>query len=137
MSTGYLCTEDGEERLFNKISPVPINEITFPDFFYFTLTKWIYNNEMTEVEKKEHPSFEITGGYLKVFDYKEAWRISWEDTTEEDRKKVLLIPNFDADIFEEISGIRVDFKKNKTIEIAGNIYKVKDIEKALSGIKPI
>jgi hypothetical protein len=62
---------------------------------------------MTNEEKTENPKFYITGGYLKTIPYKEAWRISWEKSTEEDKKLVLKLPNFDNEVFKKISGIDV------------------------------
>ena len=44
-------------------------------------------------------------GYLKTYSYKEAWKRSWDNTTEEDRKSVLNIPGFEREIFSDITGI--------------------------------
>ena len=39
--------------------------------------------------------------------YKEAFIASWEAADPDDRVKVKDLPNFDADVFYEISGIRL------------------------------
>jgi hypothetical protein len=62
---------------------------------------------MTEKEKKENPSYEVTGGYLRVHDYKESFTRSMEKATKEEIETIKKLPNFDADIFEEISGFRI------------------------------
>ena len=62
---------------------------------------------MTEEEKTENPSYKTTEGYLKKVDYKTAWAVFWRETNEENKKKILELPNFDADIFFEITGINV------------------------------
>ena len=69
---------------------------------------------MSEVEKKAYPEHEKIGGFLKKYSYKEAFQKSWKNTSKEDREKILLVPNFDNDIFLEISGIDVvkEFKES-------------------------
>ena len=79
-----------------------------PDFIYFDyLTKFIWSSGMTEQEKEEHPEHECLEGYLKKMTYHEAFKYSWENADKEDRKLVLNLPNFDNEIFKEISGIDV------------------------------
>lgn len=41
--------------------------------------------------------------------YKEAFLVAWNNASADDRMKVSKLPNFDNDVFLEISGI--DFKK--------------------------
>ena len=67
---------------------------------------------MTEAEKEAKPSYETTGGYLKEYDYKEAFRKSWDNASAEDKALLFNLPNFDADIFKEISGIDVHTPDN-------------------------
>ena len=64
-------------------------------------------SEMTQKEKNENPSYGNTEGYLKKLDYKEEFQSSYNKATEEDRKKIFNLPNFNADKFLEISGIDV------------------------------
>jgi len=68
---------------------------------------WIWSENMTEKEKAAHPDYSITGGYLKTVSYKEACKIMWANLTESDRQAVKDLPNFDARIFKEITGIEV------------------------------
>ena len=79
-----------------------------PTFLFFDLTEWIDSGKMTDKEKEQHPGHETTGGYLKTLEYKEAFKLSWERADPEDRIKIKDIPGFDADMFYEISGIRID-----------------------------
>ena len=65
---------------------------------------------MTDEEKKADPQFFVRKGYLKTYEWKEAWSNFWKDTDEENRKKFLALPNFDAKVFKEITGIDVDTK---------------------------
>lgn len=47
------------------------------------------------------------GGYLKKYGYKEAFQKSYEKASEEDKKAVKKLPNFNSKVFEEISGIKL------------------------------
>ena len=76
-----------------------------PDFLFFSLMEWIDESAMTEDEKQANPSCSFTGGYPRVMEYKEAWRRSWDNADPEDRELVRKLPNFDAEVFFEITGI--------------------------------
>lgn len=76
-----------------------------PDCLYFPLTQWIDEAEMSDAEKQENPSYAHTGGYLKKLDYKEAFTQSVIAASKEERDMIRALPNFDADIFLEISGV--------------------------------
>lgn len=72
---------------------------------------------MTDDEKLEHPEWATTGGYLKEYEYEEAFQKSFDDLNYEEKIKQLEqlenLPNFDKEIFEEISGINIDEEKEK------------------------
>jgi len=136
-NTGYLNTTEPTARLFNKDSGLSFNNISFPNFFYFELSEWIYGCDMTDEEKTANPSYECVDGYLKAHDYQEAWKASWDKADEEDKAKLFKLPNFDAGIFKEISGIDVEAKNEPTVNIGGVDYLACDIEKALKDIKPV
>ena len=79
-----------------------------PDFIYFDLTVWISYSDMKPEEKIAHPEAEhITGGYLKKKDYKEAWAEAYAKATPEEIKLLKELPNFNAEIFKDITGIEV------------------------------
>jgi hypothetical protein len=111
-NTGDLNTTEAPLRIFNKETSVKRADIQFPDFFYFLLTDWIYESSMTDKEKTAYPSYVTTGGYLKSWSYLSAWRESWDKASLEDRKKVLALPNWDNEIFKQISGIDVEKELN-------------------------
>jgi diacylglycerol kinase family enzyme len=62
---------------------------------------------MTDEEKKINPKAYITDGYLKVYEYKQAWSNLWETLSEQERQSFKELPNFDSDVFEFITGIRI------------------------------
>ena len=70
------------------------------------ITKWICWNDMTDYEKKDNPKAFVCEGYLKVFEYKEAWGNLWETLSEKERNLFKTLPNFDSEVFEEITGIK-------------------------------
>jgi len=108
--TGHFnSTQSDTIRIFNQdCNRLDWKNAIKPNFIFFNLTIWITSNDMTNEEKKRHPAHETTGGYLKTLKYKEAWRIAYESATSEDIELLKALPNFDADVFEEISGIRIE-----------------------------
>ena len=68
---------------------------------------------MTDEEKKANPGYETRKGYLKTFTYKEAWANFWRDTDKENKQKFLSLPNFDKNIFKEITGIDTETNDKK------------------------
>jgi hypothetical protein len=101
--------------MFNKLTDKDCGDITFPKFFNFDLTTWILESEMSDKEKVAFPTYIATGGYLKINTYRGAWRESWDKASIEDRKLCLSLPNWDNEIFKEISGI--DVEKELALEV--------------------
>ena len=119
-NTGNWNSGDGNSGYLNTITPDTIlvfnkecsretwNKAIKPDFMYFNvLNKFIYTCDMTDEEKENNPDYETTGGYLRKMTYKEAWKYSWNNANKENRKLILKLPNFDNEIFKEITGIDV------------------------------
>ncbi|MDR2879168.1 MAG: pentapeptide repeat-containing protein [Fusobacteriales bacterium] len=109
-NSGYLNTITPDTILvFNKECSREIwNKAIKPDFMYFNvLNKFIYTCDMTDEEKENNPDYETLGGYLRKMTYKEAWKYSWNNANKENRKLLLNLPNFDNEIFKEITGIDV------------------------------
>ena len=80
-----------------------------PNFFYnIDLTKWITKEQMSKQENLEHPEQKTLDGYLKTTPYKQAWQEAWQTATEEDKRSLKALPNFDAVIFEKITSIHVE-----------------------------
>ena len=134
-NSGYFCTDTPKVRIFNEYTDVNLEDIIFPSFFNIILTEWIRSSEMTAKEKKDHPLHEDTRGYLKSYEYIDAWANSWEIATDEDKLKMYSLPNFDADIFKKITGIDVTAKN--TIRVGDKTYNINDVEKALANLRPV
>ena len=114
-STGHFSTEDySGYGCFDKPCTKKQWDISIkPAFLCFYLTEWVRDTEMSDQEKQDNPTYKVTGGYLKVHDYKEAFKASWDRADKEDRGKIFNLPNFDADKFLEISGIDVRVSTEK------------------------
>jgi hypothetical protein len=98
--------------LFNKQTKLKRDDARIQAILYTgpELTEWVAFQNMTDEEKKQHPKAETTQGFNKTIPYKEAWLTFWVKATEETRSKFLKLPEFNAKIFFEITGIDVKKK---------------------------
>jgi hypothetical protein len=131
-NTGYCNTSTPKVVIFNKQTDLEFSSINFPNFFYFETTEWIYESSMSDKEKTAFPTYVTTGGYLKEKSYVEAWRESWDKASLEDKKKVFALPNWDNDIFKQISGIDVEKELNTPKTLSG-----KEVKVTLDGVEYI
>lgn len=79
--------------------------IIFPSYFYFDLTKRIYSSDMTDKEKEQYPLYWITNWFLKKYDYKEARKIAFDKCSKKEVQQTIALPNFNYKIFKYITGI--------------------------------
>ena len=113
-STGCFNTKEEKIRLFNKRS-----NWTYRDWRCssardlmcdcpYTKTVWINEKYMTDSEKEENFTWKRTGGYLKTIEVtdedRQAW---WDNLDDEEQEEIKSLPNFDKEIFKEITGIEV------------------------------
>ena len=113
-NTGYFNTNEPTIRIFNKITKKSRKNINFPDFLYFSLTVWVSHDTATDEEKQAHKKeIEICGGFLKKLEYKQAFRLAWDKADKAEHKKLLNLPNWNNDIFKEISGIDAEAEIEK------------------------
>ena len=71
---------------------------------------WIPAHKMTEEEKEKHPEYKTTRGFLRYREKEELNSLRqkwWEDLSKEEKESILNLPNFDTNIFKEITGIDV------------------------------
>jgi hypothetical protein len=105
-NTGYFNTNEPSIRIFNKKTTKKRSNIDFPSFLYFDLTVWVSHDTATQAEKETYKKeIEVCGGFLKKLEYKQAFRLAWDKADKAEHKKLLKLPNWDNDIFKEISGI--------------------------------
>ena len=96
-SNGVFCNEpDRNIRIFNQPSGMSLEEFR-NSFYYDALASKPFPLTWWDEETKT----------LKTRSYKEACAIWWEALTKENKEIIQQIPNFDADVFFDITGIRV------------------------------
>ena len=97
--------------LFNKESNMTWDEWYDHPAYYaskgLSVTDWVDWGDMSEEEKKDNETAFVCGGYLKVYTYKEAWANLWKTLGEKEKNSFKTLPNFDSDIFEDITGIKI------------------------------
>ena len=92
-NTGSWNTGDRNTGYFNTVTPKTILVFNSP----CNINAW---------EQADKPKF-IVFHVDPDLGYKESWKKAWENASKKDRELVKLLPNFNADVFEEITGIRV------------------------------
>jgi len=70
----------------------------------FSLIEWV---PYTKKEMEEDESKELIGGYLKTYTYQEACQNWWNGMSSKNKAIICSMPNFDANVFKEITGIEV------------------------------
>ena len=96
-NSGFFNTNEPKLRIFNKET-----DLTITDFR----------------KKYGYPEvYPILTGYknnkLVTHEYKDAWQIMWNKATDEQKQWYLDLPNFDPQIFFEITGIDVREQKKE------------------------
>ena len=111
-NSGFFCTNSPKLRLFNKETDFTMQVFMETEWYAvltsssseFNLTRWRY---YTDEEKAKDERKRLIGGELITISYKEACANWWASLSDEDKAIIKTMPNFDADIFYEITGINV------------------------------
>ena len=114
-NTGLFNTNEPNARLFNKMSDIKMSDINtyrINDILLFIDKREIklvykYEDEMTDQEKIDYPEYKTIGGALMKERVKVDVQAEWEKVDEEDKDFIMSLPNFDAGIFYECTGIKV------------------------------
>ena len=128
-STGHFSTEDySGYGCFDKPCTVEEwNNAEKPSWLYFGVTEWREESDMTDKEKEENPNYKTTEGYLKKLDYKESFQNSYNKATRGEQLAIKKLPNFNADKFFKISGIRIEEEslsgQEVSVTIGDKVYK--------------
>lgn len=116
-SSGCFNTAEQPIMMFNKPSGWTLRDWLKSDARYCLIhmpknvVEWVCSTNMTEDEKAAHPEYETTGGYLKTIDGNECVQSWWDGLDEHKRFVITSLPNFDAEIFRECTGIDVNMTK--------------------------
>ena len=111
-NAGCFNTVEQKIMLFNKSSDMTYREWLESD------ARWllnqipknvvVYESDMSDEEKAEHPTYEATGGYIKVMEESECGQLWWNDLPDDKKAVIKSLPNFDAGIFEQCTGIKIN-----------------------------
>ena len=111
-STGLFNSVEQPLYIFNKPTKMSRGEISKCKGIKilnrnFKNSWWIYSENMSKEEKTLHPEYKATGGYLKTVDFKTACIMMWDKLRDDEKQSVKEIPNFNAEVFKEITGIEI------------------------------
>ena len=112
-SNGCFNTESPKIFLFNKLSDWTYQDWLDSDARWIlnrissNVLSWIWSKDMTDEEKAAHPEHQVTGGYLKHIKKETRRQMWWNSLSDKEKETVMNLPNFDKDIFMEITGIEV------------------------------
>ena len=105
-NSGFFNSDEPCVRMFNKMTNYKGKDIKIPSWCFFDLLVWVSYDTAIEEEKQKHiAEIVICGGFLKHINYKDAWRIAWNRASIEERKELFDLPNWDNQVFKEITGI--------------------------------
>lgn len=113
-SNGCFNTESPKIFLFNKPSDWTYQDWFNSDARYILMDcpsnvlSWIYDDDMTDEEKEQHPEYSVTSGFLKHIEKETGRQMWWDGLSDRNKTIVMNLPNFDKDIFKEITGIDVE-----------------------------
>ena len=83
------------------------------------VTKWIDKDDMTKQEKKDISVWKELGGYLKRYSYEDAWENWIDGASKEDKEAILNCGYYDAEIFEGITGHKLELDDKVEIIVEG------------------
>lgn len=119
-NSGMFNTDEPKMRLFNKESDITYSQfredMIYPDL---KICVWVGYEDLPLEEKSADT--ENMDGKLKILTYKEAWAEYWSRASNKDKQWFLTLPNFDANIFYEITGIKIDNKKDELLKKANEL----------------
>lgn len=93
-SSGFFCTQEPKAIIFNIESDMTVTEFRESKYYASLISAPFILVEHKNDELLKHA-------------YKDACAKWWEKMTPENKKVIKSMPNFDAEIFEEITGIKV------------------------------
>lgn len=112
-NTGCFNTKKPKLKFFDKETGMTMEEWRKSEAFEIlrkidlSPVEWVWTEDMTDEEKEQYPEYETTGGYLKELDTDKAFLTWWKALNERERNVIKNIPNFNAEKFFQITGIRV------------------------------
>ena len=115
-NTGCFMTEEQKISMFDKPSEWTYQDWLGSDARYLlnqipkNVVEWVCSEDMTDEEKTEHPTYETADGYLKVLDESDCGQLWWGSLSDCQKNTIKALPNFEPEIFEKCTGIKIDCK---------------------------
>ena len=118
-SNGCFNTKEEKILMFNKPSNWTLKDWRCSKARYllnkirYNILEWVWSDNMTDEEKEQHPEYKTTGGYLKELDELDKSKCNqlwWDSLLDYEKNIIKSLPNFDAKIFKEITGINIKKK---------------------------
>ena len=109
-NTGYFNAKNHTIKIFDCDSGLTIDDVYKTTWYRvltnygIQLTQWV---NYTDEDKENSPIRTAAGGYLKKYTFKEACLNWWKTLSDLDKQIIQEIPNFNKDIFFEITGIEL------------------------------
>ena len=136
----FCANKERKHRIFGTV----VSEKRFKEVFNDIETKsngWYprFNNaiELYNTNGGDWGKVEASKINSTLFSYKKPFD-AWSDIPAELLDYIRSLPEFNADIFETVTGITgIKEVEEKLINVAGVNYKVSDIEKALASLTPV
>jgi len=115
--SGAFCTGEPAFTLFNKPAKTTCNDFLNSKVWniicnHVDTKLWVSESLMTDEEKKIHYGYKTCGGFYRDIPYKQAFTNMWHNLSKQDKKEFTSLENFDAKIFEEITGVDVTKEKD-------------------------
>ena len=110
-NNGCFMTDEPKIMMFNKPTDWTYRDWLNSDACHLlnqipkNVVEWVCSSDMKDEEKAAHPEHKTTGGYFKIVYESEHGQIWWNGLQEDCKQIIRSLPNFDADIFRECTGI--------------------------------
>ena len=110
-STGVFCNKESKMKIFNIETDMTFEEWRNSEAYYILdrleKNKWIDYEDMSEEEKINYESAKTCGGYLREISRTEASKEWWNKLTDEEKKIIFNLPNFDLEVFNDIMELEI------------------------------
>ena len=117
-SSGCFNTKEAKILMFNKPSDWTLRDWWSSEARYIldnipnNAPTWILSKNMTDEEKEQHSEYKTIGGYLEEIDNSKCVQSWWDNLSNHEKNIIKSLPNFDAEIFKEITGIDINISSN-------------------------
>jgi len=109
-NSGFFNINKNKCFIFDTLSNLTVSEFIDSKYYEALISETIILNQwinFTKEEKEIDKAKELIGGYFKMYEHKEAYKLWWGKLTEQNKEIIQEIPNFCKDKFFKITGIEI------------------------------